>query len=253
VLKDNKPGQPRHASEPVPIPRAATAASSSPWQTATHFSDPSDIEVGPGGAWKLRLLSPNDHEEVLRIQRACYPPEYRDDPQAYLDRMRIFPTGCVGIYVPRDLGGISSSPSTPPSPSEPSAQKKRKKEKEAEWLLAGYILVQPFYRGDVNDISDVKGIEKWLAAKSGKPKDANDCIYTHEIAVDPAFRGCGLAKPFVHYTDRLAREQGFPLLTLVALEDAVHFWKKAGYTVVRVLNYGGHSCYYMEKPTPRAP
>jgi len=112
--------------------------------------------------------------------------------------------------------------------------------------MAGYILAQPFFRGDVNDISDVKGIENWLRQQK-LLKDDKDCFYTHEIAMDPAFRGQGLTEPLVTYVDRLASEEGFAWLSLVSLEDAQGFWRRNGYALVQVLDYVGHSCYYMEK------
>jgi len=183
-------------------------------------------------------------DDVLRIQRACYEPEYREDRQSYVDRMRIYPQGNVVLLVP-DPTVTSVSPSTPPSPTSPAASKKRKK--DAKWIVAGYILAQPFYRGAINDVNDVKLFSKWIDERNHLPKTEQDCIYVHEISVDPALRGRGLARPLTDYVEQLGRAENFKWLTLVALGSALGFWQRTGYALVNEIDYGGHACYYMEK------
>ncbi len=91
-------------------------------------------------------------------------------------------------------------------------------------------------------------IEKWFAERSEQQRDSGvDCIYTHEIAVDPCCRGMGLAMPLAQHVDHKARALGFGLCSLVSLSPAFGFWRRAGYSLVREIDYEGHTCYYMEK------
>lgn len=205
------------------------------------------LKTAPDGSWKLVELREDHVDEVIRIQQACYEPEYREARQSYVDRIRIYPEGNIAIMVP-DATAASISPSTPPSPTSPAACKRRKKQ-PLGWTMAGYILVQPFYKGLINDVNDVKAFSKWLEDRANLPRTESDCIYVHEIAVDPAFRGQGLALPLTDYVDSLARGANFKWLTLVALGPALGFWKRNGYILEREIDYAGHLCYYMEKPS----
>jgi len=200
--------------------------------------------VPPEGVWKLVPMCEEHLDDVLRIQRACYDPEYREERQSYINRMRLFPRGNAVLLVP-DPTVTAVSPSTPPSPSSPAASKKRKK--NGKWIVAGYVLAQPFYRQAINDVNDVNLFSKWIDERSKLPKTDQDCIYVHEISVDPDLRGRGLARPLTDYVEELARADNFKWLTLVALGSALGFWKRTGYALLRDIDYGGHICYYMEK------
>lgn len=203
------------------------------------------LKVGPDESWKLVQMTEDHVDEVIRIQQACYEPEYREERQSYVDRIRLYPEGNVVLMVP-DPTAESVSPSTPPSPSSPAACKKRKKH-SLGYTMAGYILVQPFYKGAVNDVNDVKAFSKWIEDRAHLPRTEGDCIYVHEISVHPDFRGQGLTAPLTDYADSLARGANFKWLTLVALGPALGFWKRNGYILEREIDYGGHTCYYMEK------
>ncbi len=101
-------------------------------------------------------------------------------------------------------------------------------------------------------MDDVSLIEKWLAERSAERQRDNavDCIYVHEIAVDGCCRGMGLAMPLAQHVDRVAGQLRFGVCSLVSLSPAFGFWRRAGYSLVREIDYEGHTCYYMEKPTP---
>lgn len=184
--------------------------------------------------------------KVLKIQRKCFDPEYRESESSYHERIKLFPEGNAAIMIP-DPSAPSCSPSTPPSPSTPGASKKRKKKACTGFKMCGYILAQPYRRGQINDVDDVKGFENWIRDRSRLPRDDQDCIYIHEISMHPCARGKGLTLPLVQYTERIARKGGFKWMSLVSLGPALGFWKKNGYVLVRELDYGGHTCYYMEK------
>jgi len=226
-------------SAPIAIPRPSSPALISGRQKVKEL-------VPTEGAWKLVPMREEHLEDVLRIQRACYEPEYREDTQSYIDRMRLFPQGNAVLLVP-DPAATSISPSTPPSPSSPAASKKRRK--DPKWLVAGYILVQPFYRGATNDVNDVKLFSRWISERDRLPRTHDDAIYIHELSIHPDFRGQGLTRPLTDYVEAIARDDNFKWLTLVALGSALAFWKRTGYTLLKEIDYGGHICYYMEKPS----
>lgn len=227
---------------PIPIPGSPGKA-----RREKTGSKEKVLKTAPDGSWKLVQLQEDHVDEVIRIQQACYEPEYREARQSYIDRIRIYPEGNIAIMVP-DATAASISPSTPPSPTSPASCKRRKKQ-PLGWTMAGYILVQPFYKGLINDVNDVKAFSKWLEDRAHLARTESDCIYVHEIAVDPAFRGQGLALPLTDYVDSLARGANFKWLTLVALGPALGFWKRNGYILEREIDYAGHLCYYMEKPS----
>jgi len=187
--------------------------------------------------------------KVLKIQRKCYEPSYREARQSYINRIKLFPEGNVVLMV-ADPSAASCSPSTPPSPCSPASSKKRKKKRSNGYKMAGYILGQPFYKGAINDVNDVDMFAGWIRDRANLSKTDADCIYIHELSIAPSFQGQGLTKHLVSYMDRLAGDQGFRWLTLVSLESAFGFWKRCGYILERELDYGGHTCFYMEKPTP---
>lgn len=239
---DEKPGGSRTASQPIPVPRSASPAIHRRKEKKVHEKV---LQEGPGGSWKLVQMTEDHVDDVLRIQRECYEPEYREDRQRYIDRIHLYPEGNVALFVPEPTTS-AVSPSTPPSPSSPAASKRRKKH-SLRYVMAGYILLQPFYRGAVNDVNDVKEFSKWIAERDHLPRTETDCIYVHEISVHPDFRGQGLTMPLTQYAETLARGDNFKWLSLVALGPALGFWKRTGYTLEREIDYAGHACYYMEK------
>jgi len=237
------------ASTPIPI--AAAAASAAGHSKKEHRSNKAVrkekvIKLGPDGSWKLLQMTEEHVDEVIRIQQACYEPEYREERQSYVNRIRIFPEGNVVLMVP-DPTATPESPSTPPSPSSPPSSKKRKS--SLTYTMAGYILAQPFYRGAINDVNDVMALSKWIEDRENLPRTEGDCIYIHEISIDPDFRGQGLTLPLTQYAETLARGANFKWLTLVALGSALGFWNRTGYVLEQEIVYGGHTCFYMEKPS----
>jgi len=235
---------------------------------------------GASPKWRVRYMTEADVDEVLRIQRLCYEPEYRELPESYVGRIRLYPQGNVIVEVPvidNDTGDSSSdddasdndnssdqevtkySPSASPTEGDLKAIHSVKKRRVApapagaKWRMAGYIQAQPFLREGVNDVNDLTDLEQWLAdhrSPSSKLDHQRDVVYIHEIAMDPAFRGQGLTAPLTDYVQQLTEDEGFQMMTLVSLGPALGFWKRNGFVMCRQLDYGGHDCYYMEKPLP---
>lgn len=225
----------RATSAPIPIPGVASSPHHAVRVSGDKILDASDDE-----GWVMLEMGAEHLERIIKIQQKCYEPEYRDVPEAYVHRTRLFPPGNAVLLVPRPREH---------SPRSPASSKKRKKKCDlgSDHKVAGYILAQPFLRGQTNDVSDVTKFAEWIQQRSGLPRTEQDCLYIHEIAIDPSFRGQGLAGPLVKYTEDLAQTYGFRRMSLVALAPALSFWQKFGYKLKQELNYGGHTCYYMEK------
>ncbi len=163
--------------------------------------------------------------------------------------MGLYLDGCVVLMVP-DPAIVSIKQSN--------VEKEQEEEEEEEddfvsdnqedikYVIAGYILFQPFFKGEIYEDNDTEFL---VDALKNHPQKLN-CIYTHELSIDPAFRGKGLTAPLNDYAEDKAKGDGYSWLTLVALSSAKPFWLKNGYRVQREIEYGGVPCYYMEKPHP---
>ena len=81
------------------------------------------------------------------------------------------------------------------------------------------------------------------------PVDA-DVLYLHDLALTPAVRGQGWSKPAMQAVLDLARREQWPTVALVAVNDAVDFWRGHGFEVretarmaVKLASYGPDARY----------
>jgi GNAT superfamily N-acetyltransferase len=75
-------------------------------------------------------------------------------------------------------------------------------------------------------------------------------LYLHDLALTPAVRGQGWSKPAVAAVVDLAKADGWPIVALVAVNDAVDFWRGHGFDVrqtpemaARLASYGPDARY----------
>lgn len=110
--------------------------------------------------------------------------------------------------------------------------------------LEGYLVAYP-WRGDTAPALNTR-IE-------AIPEDAA-VFYLHDLALTPAVRGQGWSKPAVAAVVDLARASGLPMIALVAVNDAVGFWRGHGFEVretpemARKLASYGSDARYMTRP-----
>ena len=75
-------------------------------------------------------------------------------------------------------------------------------------------------------------------------------LYLHDLALTPAVRGQGWSKPAVAAVVDLARADHWPAVALVAVNDAVDFWRGHGFEVretpemaAKLASYGADARY----------
>ena len=85
------------------------------------------------------------------------------------------------------------------------------------------------------------------------PADAS-VLYLHDLALTPAVRGQGWSRPAVQAVVDLAKAGGWPTIALVAVNDAVDFWRGHGFEVrqtsemaAKLTSYGSDA-RYMTRP-----
>lgn len=83
------------------------------------------------------------------------------------------------------------------------------------------------------------------------PADA-DCLYVHDVAVSPGFRG-GVARDYVAAIEELARVSGITVLALVSVYNTRPLWERFGFRPVtadaalrdKLASYGDGATYML--------
>lgn len=58
----------------------------------------------------------------------------------------------------------------------------------------------------------------------------SDNLYLHDLAVERASSGRGIAQTLLHHVTAVAKSSGYRTMSLVAVQDAEGFWLKMGFT-----------------------
>lgn len=111
---------------------------------------------------------------------------------------------------------------------------------DLETGLEGYLVAYP-WRADAAPALN--------ALIDAIPVDAS-LLYLHDLALTPAVRGRGWSKPAVQAVVDLAKTGGWPTVALVAVNDAVDFWRGHGFEVrqapqmaAKLVSYGDDARY----------
>lgn len=87
------------------------------------------------------------------------------------------------------------------------------------------------------------------------PADA-DRIYLHDLALHPDARGGGFTRPMVERLAGQARADGWPMIALVAVNDAADFWARLGFEAAdspairaKLESYGPDARYMVRRLT----
>ena len=89
-------------------------------------------------------------------------------------------------------------------------------------VLCGYAIACPWQGGVAPRLDEVHL----------PPVHQADCLYVHDIAVDPACQGQGLAGQLMQQVLQQGRAYGWQQAVLVAVQGAHRYWGRYGFTVV---------------------
>jgi ribosomal protein S18 acetylase RimI-like enzyme len=108
---------------------------------------------------------------------------------------------------------------------------------EVDGLTVAYVLAHPWDRDSAPGLS---------AALPTLPETA-PVVHIHDLAIDPAFGGRGIARALVDAVTNAAQGQGREALTLVAVQGADSFWKRMGFVVEKVASGYDEAAVFMRK------
>ncbi|WP_292024496.1 MULTISPECIES: GNAT family N-acetyltransferase [unclassified Brevundimonas] len=113
---------------------------------------------------------------------------------------------------------------------------------DADGPARGYLIAYPWKAESAPPLNTV--IE-------GLPTDPT-LIYLHDLALHPEARGGGVTGAIVERLADQAKEDGWPMIALVAVNDAVGFWSRRGFVeqpadamAAKLASYGSDARYML--------
>ena len=94
---------------------------------------------------------------------------------------------------------------------------------------AGYVLSHPWRFGTAPALN----------SRLGTLPPEPDTYYLHDLAILPVARRIGAAGYIVAALEKHARAQGFPSMTLVAVNNSRGFWERHGFAVLELPGLAG--------------
>lgn len=86
-----------------------------------------------------------------------------------------------------------------------------------------------------------------LGTVDASPSTPTDNLFVHDLAVQKASAGRGVAQALFSHLTTIARSEGYRTMSLVAVQQAASFWSKMGFTpsTQAVVNdsYTGHATF----------
>ncbi len=108
----------------------------------------------------------------------------------------------------------------------------------------GYLIAYPWTRGDAPPLN---------SSIVGLPQQS-DAMYLHDLALHPQVRGGGHPRAIIDLVVALCRKDGWPIITLVAVNDAARFWERHGFYVIdtemmrpKLASYGADARYMVRE------
>lgn len=138
------------------------------------------------GNW--RQLTENDLPGLMKVQQEAYP-WHQEGPEVFRDRMRLYPSGCMGLDDEKGGG------------------------------LVGYILSHPW------TAEDPPALDSPLGALPEKPST----YYLHDLALLKTAHGKGLGARLVRHLTEHAGVIGFTTMSLIAVNKSAPFWERQGF------------------------
>jgi GNAT superfamily N-acetyltransferase len=129
---------------------------------------------------------------VCAIQKNAYPKVLHEAPESFAAKIEAAPETCWGVFMERGLGA--------------------------------YLIALPLMGTSTVGLGDTV-FPNVVAA------DQADCLYLHDLAVDPSLRGKGCGEALTEHALQKAASHGMERLELVAVQGAQSFWVKFGFVV----------------------
>ena len=153
----------------------------------------------------IRPAQISDIDEILRIQALCYTSIEPERAEAFINKLQQAPD-CA--FVVEDKNDAIKD----------TGDNYDAGRKESRPLLA-YLFALPI-RTEQPPALDA---DDFIV-----PPEA-DCLYLHDLAIDPSARGLGLSTPLLEAFFNTARAQGFTQTSLIAIQNSVPFWQRYGF------------------------
>jgi ribosomal protein S18 acetylase RimI-like enzyme len=158
----------------------------------------------------IRPMVDSDIDTVFDLSNRAFAPVFHEGRQVFVDRLTLFPRGCIAA--------------------------------EVSGRLVAYLISHPWFEDSAVELDTTIQV---------LPRGV-DCLYIHELVVDPKTRGLGLGGRLVAEAIRLARSLCLASITLVAVQESEGFWQRFGFqakqpaaSLETELHSYGHRASYM--------
>ncbi|MDI2091584.1 GNAT family N-acetyltransferase [Commensalibacter oyaizuii] len=140
-------------------------------------------------------------------------------------------------------------------------------EPESKEAMASKIITSPDTCFIAKDQHSIKGYLLALPSILGKPPQLHmetqeletnpNCLYLHDMAIDPSARGLGISKLLFQKFINTAHQKRLHHACLISIQNSVSFWQQYGFAVVEPDTYlqsklesYGDNAVYMECRLP---
>lgn len=145
----------------------------------------------------VRNMREADLPCVMQIQQQCYHEIEPESLQAMQAKLHASPHTCFVAQIHQNAQGSHRQ-------------------------IAGYMLVLPWRRHTLPALN---------ASQCELPAQP-DCLYLHDLAVMPEFRGYGVGRQLFKAFKAILQHTGFGCATLVAIQNSVSYWRRFGFAPV---------------------
>ena len=115
--------------------------------------------------------------------------------------------------------------------------------------LLGYVLALPWHSHYLPPLN----------ARLDERPHLCDCVYLHDLAIDPAAHALGLGTELIHHVFDSAAAQGWQKIILIAIQGSPSYWQRYGFKPItppmimqeKLTSYGA-SATYMQSTTVKS-
>lgn len=93
----------------------------------------------------------------------------------------------------------------------------------------------------------VDGMVMPLNPRQVTKSEHSNCMYIHDLAVHPKFRGRGLGGRLLEQVDLMTVAEAYDMQTLTSVQGSDAFWIRKGFAAVMTVEYAGSPANYMRR------